>query len=63
MESLSKAERRVLGLMLEGLSMKEIAQRIGCSHRTVEDHRRHMYAKMKVHTAVQLVIKVLSHNE
>lgn len=55
MGSLTRREREVLDLVLEGLTNKEIASRLGLSHRTVELHRSRVMAKMKAQSIVELV--------
>ncbi len=45
LEKLSQREKEVLDLALTGLSNKDIAQRLGISHRTVEVHRAHVIHK------------------
>ncbi|MGA0582533.1 MAG: response regulator transcription factor [Castellaniella sp.] len=52
--SLSSREREVMGLILEGLMNKVIADRMGITMRTVEVHRSNLFAKMGVRTAVEL---------
>ncbi|MFT0532531.1 response regulator transcription factor [Castellaniella hirudinis] len=52
--SLSSREREVMDLMLEGKLNKVIADLMGISMRTVEVHRSHILAKMRVRTAVEL---------
>ncbi|KQB12895.1 response regulator transcription factor [Rhodobacter capsulatus] len=44
--SLSAREAEVMGLMLEGLMNKQIAERLGIAMRTVEVHRSRVLAKM-----------------
>ncbi len=43
---LSEREREVMALVVTGLSSKEIARRLGISHRTVEVHRTNLMHKM-----------------
>ncbi|MFC4294365.1 response regulator transcription factor [Novosphingobium tardum] len=45
-ESLSRREREVLGLLAEGRSNKEIGRLLGISPRTVEIHRMHALARV-----------------
>lgn len=46
-------------MIVDGLSDKQIARRMGISPRTVEDHKCHIYATLKVRNAVGLVVKLL----
>lgn len=52
---LSMAELKVLKLILSGKSNKEIAQLLGRSVRTVEDHRNHIMIKLDAHNVIELV--------
>ena len=45
---LTAREREVAKLAAEGLSNREIAQRLGTSVRTVESHLAHVYSKLGV---------------
>jgi HD-GYP domain-containing protein (c-di-GMP phosphodiesterase class II) len=47
---LSDREVEVLGLLARGLSMKEIAQRLVVSPKTVDHHVQHIYTKLDVRT-------------
>jgi DNA-binding CsgD family transcriptional regulator len=58
--SLSQAERAVVLLVAEGLSNREIADRLYISHRTVESHVSHSLAKLKVTSRIMLASRVLS---
>lgn len=48
-ESLTPAERRILKLVGEDYTSKEIADRLNLSVRTVENHRQHICDKLKLH--------------
>ena len=48
-ESLTPAERRILKLVGEDLTSKEIADRLNLSVRTVDNHRQHICNKLKLH--------------
>jgi DNA-binding NarL/FixJ family response regulator len=48
-ESLTPAERRILKLIGEDLTSKEIAERLKLSVRTVDNHRQHICNKLKLH--------------
>jgi len=52
---LTDAELRVLKLVARGMTNREIAKVLKRSVRTVEDHRRHIREKLKVHNVVQLI--------
>ncbi|MFO1265947.1 MAG: response regulator [Rubrivivax sp.] len=52
---LSEREREVLGLIVAGLTNKEVGRALGLSPRTVETHRAHLFAKLAVESLAQLV--------
>ena len=52
---LTRRELDVLRLIGDGASSKEIAPRLGISHRTVDVHRSHILAKLNLHNSVSLV--------
>lgn len=52
--SLSKRQREVFEGVVEGLTSKEIAIRLGLSHRTVEAYRQDMTAKLGSHSVADL---------
>ena len=52
---LSEREREVLGLIVEGLTNKEIGRALGLSPRTVETHRANLFAKLQAESLAQLV--------
>lgn len=52
---LSAREREVLGLIVQGLTNKEIGRALGLSPRTVEAHRAHLFEKLGAPSLAQLV--------
>ncbi len=54
-KSLTRAEMKVLRLMLDGKSNNEIADLLNRSVRTIEDHRSHIKRKFNVDNLVDLV--------
>jgi len=55
---LSETERRVAALAAEGLANKAIAARLYVTVRTVEAHLSKIYAKLGVHSRVELVARM-----
>ena len=53
--SLSKREREVLALMVDGLTSKEIAARLGISFKTAVTHRASIMSKLDVHETASVV--------
>ena len=56
---LTKREVEVLQLLVDGLTKKEIADRLFIAYTTVDSHVQHIYAKLHVHSATQAVRKAL----
>ncbi len=56
---LTDREKEVLNLMVEGLTRKEIADRLFISTYTVLTHSRNVYSKLHVHTRGSAVAKAL----
>lgn len=52
---LSAREQEVLGLIIEGLTNKEIGRALGLSPRTVETHRANLFAKLGTESLAQLI--------
>ena len=55
---LTPRELELSGSLGEGLSSKEIGRRFGISPHTVNVHRKVIYRKLGVHSAVQLIKKI-----
>jgi two-component system response regulator FixJ len=58
LRTLTPAEARVLGLILDGKSNREIAALLHRSERTVEVHRSRVMGKLGVHNLVDLVKRI-----
>jgi PAS domain S-box-containing protein len=56
---LTVIEKKILDLILEGYSNKEIASKLSRSIRTIEDHRAHIMAKLCAGNVVELTKKAL----
>ncbi len=52
---LSAREREVLGLIVAGLTNKEIGRALDVSPRTVESHRANLFAKLEAESLAQLI--------
>ena len=55
---LSKREREVLHLVLQGNSNKQIAWLLDITVRTVEFHLKNIYAKFQVSSRIELILKL-----
>ena len=51
---LTEREREVLQLIAEGLSTKEIAQKLGLSVKTVDNHRTNLMRKLDLHNVASI---------
>jgi two-component system response regulator FixJ len=52
---LSEREREVLGLIVAGLTNKEMGRALAVSPRTVESHRANLFAKLEAESLAQLI--------
>ena len=59
MARLTAREREVMGLVMAGLSNKEMARKLGVSPKTIEAHRAKLYTKMRADSLAELVRKGL----
>jgi len=53
--TLTAREQEILRLLAEGLSAKEIAQKLFISPKTVENHRANLMNKLDLHSTIELV--------
>ena len=54
-QGLTAAERAVAELVAGGLTNREVATRLAVSPHTVDDHLRSVFAKLGVHSRVELM--------
>ncbi len=52
---LSAREREVLGMIVAGLTNKEIGRALALSPRTVETHRANLFAKLEAASLAQVI--------
>jgi DNA-binding NarL/FixJ family response regulator len=52
--NLTNQERAVLQMIAEGLSSKEMAERLGVAPKTVDNHRAHLMEKLDMHNVAKL---------
>jgi DNA-binding NarL/FixJ family response regulator len=55
-DQLTPQERQIIQLAAEGLSNREIGQRLYLSHRTIESHLYRVYPKLGITSSAQLPI-------
>jgi len=53
--TLTARERRILRLVASGASMREVARGLNVSEHTIRTHLQNLYAKLGVHSRVQLI--------
>jgi DNA-binding NarL/FixJ family response regulator len=58
--ALTKREKEILGLIVQGRKSREIAQLLGIAVRTVHTHRSHIMDKLDVHNSTALAMKALA---
>ena len=57
--SLSPREKEILSLIVDGLTAKEIAERLGVSIHTTDTHTRHLFKKLGVHSRAAAAARAL----
>jgi DNA-binding NarL/FixJ family response regulator len=57
--SLSPREREILKLIVEGLSIKEISNKLYLGFETVRSYHKYLHLKLDVHNTAQLVRKAI----
>jgi len=60
---LTKREKEVLKLISEGLTAKEISDKLGVSKRTIDAHTSNMLRKTGANNAVRLVMWAVENGE
>lgn len=56
---LTAREKEILQLLVDGLSMKQVAARLEVSYHTINTHQRNVYDKLHVHSRSSAVAKAL----
>lgn len=59
MNGLTHRQREISEYLAKGWSNKDVANKLGISRRTVEDHRAAIFDKLGVRNAVELTRKML----
>ncbi len=59
LQQISEREREVLGLLVQGLNYKQIAEKLFISPETVRNHIRNIYEKLHVHSRSEAVAKAI----
>ena len=54
-EQLTARERQILSLVAQGLGNRDIAERLGVSAKTVDNHRTNLMRKVQVHSVAELI--------
>lgn len=57
--NLSEREKEILVLLVEGLSKKQIGEKIFLSHHTVDSYLRNIYIKLEVHSRSSAITKAI----
>jgi RNA polymerase sigma factor (sigma-70 family) len=57
LDTLTKRERDVFGLLIQGKTMKEIAKEIGVKYSTVNTHQKSVYKKLGLHSRAECILR------
>ncbi len=60
--TITKREKEILKLMIQGFNSPEISQKLSISYTTVENHRQNLRRKTETRTSSELVAFVLKYN-
>lgn len=60
--SLTDAERRVVSCVAAGMTNRQIGDKLYVSHHTVDAHLKHIYAKLDIHSRVELTVLAMKHD-
>ncbi|MGE6292099.1 LuxR C-terminal-related transcriptional regulator [Aeromonas media] len=60
-DRLTRRERQVAGLLLQGLDTEAIAAELGIGSGTVKNHRKHLYGKLRLGSRAELFSLFLNH--
>lgn len=59
---MSSRERQVLQLIVEGLTSRKIAEKLGLAAKTIDTHRMRLMKKLDIHDVTTLVKFFLNRN-
>jgi RNA polymerase sigma factor (sigma-70 family) len=57
--NLTPREREISAHVVNGLTCKEVARKLGISHRTVEVHRARLMKKLQARNSAELVSRII----
>ena len=59
---LTPREKEILQLLVDGFTMKQIAEKLFVSYHTIDTHQKNIYVKLHVHSRSGAVAKALKEN-